>query len=106
MAIMWPPSKMEVLFGDRKRVLLCGRGSAAAIALAPKSPDKPKRAPAPPPRKMARGIFPRIFADSATASSPRAVTPPVTCPVCKQTVHPYNLAVAVGGRVVGCMYCR
>jgi len=104
MAIMSPPAKMEVLFGDRKRVMLCGQGSAASKAPAPKSPGNPKRASAPPPRKMPRRKL--LLQDSADAGSPRAASGPVTCPVCKQTVHPFNLAVAAGGRVIGCMYCR
>jgi hypothetical protein len=106
MAILWPPRKMEVLFGDRTRVMLCGQGSAPASAMASTKPDKTKRAPTASTRRMARGFSPRASAGSATVLAPRAVTGPTTCPMCKRTVHPLNLAVATDGRVVGCMYCR
>jgi len=102
LAVASPPTKMEVLFEDQKRVLVCGPDSISGAKIA--SARKRKA----------------VFKDDDSVATPAddkkdddsVATPandkkkPMECPICKKMVHPYNLSEAPNGKVVGCMYCR
>jgi hypothetical protein len=83
-----PPNKMEVLFEDEKKLLICGPGSKSGATAV----TKPKKKT--PKKKTAR----------KKAEAPSG-DEPVKCPICGATVHPYNLSRNPEGQIVGCMNC-
>ncbi len=99
-------NKMQVLFGDKRRVLVCKLDqSARAQKAAAKFP-----APVEPPHKPAprRRSRPRPRSEPAPVShdAPPSKQSPVDCPRCGRSVHPYNVLQTPSGKPAGCMYCR
>jgi hypothetical protein len=89
LAVASPPTKMEVLFEDQKRVLVCGPDSVSGAKIAIASKRK------------------AVFKDDDPVATPADdEKKPIECPICKKTVHPYNLIKSPNGKVVGCMHCR
>jgi hypothetical protein len=104
LGIEWPPSRMQVLFADRQRMLICGPGSVQQLPPAPEKPAPPLR-----PRLPKRTLRPDRGGRSYERPAPDLPTTPagtVTCPICHRTVHSMNLAITSDNRVIGCMHCR
>ena len=101
LAVLSPPKKMEVLFTDKMRVLVCGAGSGE-----PKSQEpEPEKKPRPSKRRASSSrAKDKVTAHSSSASSVGEVARP--CPKCGQTVHPFNMYRGPAGDVVSCMHCR
>jgi ribosomal protein S27E len=98
LAVLMPPTRMDVLFADRQRTLVCGPDSwptGAAPAKAEAAPAEPK--PARPRRKPSR--------EAKTSSTTERDNSPVKCPKCGATVHPFNLRHSPDDRPAGCMLC-
>ncbi len=104
-----PPSKMTVLFADRKMTLLCGPSSTGGVPFAKPSKTspkpstkktKPRETNAADSRQVASGAM-----ENGSGRKP-ADNGPSTCPKCGQVVHSYNMQRSPKGKVVGCMYCK
>jgi len=130
LAMRTPPGKMEVLFEDKKRMLVCGRGSITGARK--EEEDEPPQEEAVGSDK--RSLVSRAKSESAPPASDKVVHPsndrrvkrksvplanhkaarpsgssgnvPSKCPVCGLVVHPFNLARAPDGRILGCFRCR
>ena len=106
LAVRSPPVKMAVLFEDQKPLLVCGRGSIIGV---PEEEDHDSsQGEEVRPDERSRVAQPKRA--SAPLPSDEATRPPhdepSKCPVCGCTVHPFNLARALDGRIVGCLRCR
>ena len=97
LAVLSPPKKMEVLFADKARVLVCGVGSGV-----PKTPD-PKPEKKPPAKRRARSQAKRREETPAETPMGQVARP---CPKCGTTVHPYNMYHNPAGAVISCMHCK
>lgn len=116
MAVQSPPKKMEVLFEDQMRVLVCAPGSdpegsqgswtARPVRKRSGTPHAPRPRPAAraEPRVEAPREVPASDADDGPA--PAEDEGPIPCPKCGRNVHPFNIVRDSSGKVVGCMYCR
>jgi hypothetical protein len=106
LAVRSPPVKMEVLFDDHNRLLVCGRASIIGV---PEDEDHDS-SQGEVVRSDERSRAVRAKPESAPlAGDERALSSddePSKCPVCGCTVHPFNLARALDGRIVGCLRCR
>jgi len=106
LAVRSPPVKMEVLFEDHNRMLVCGRGSIVGV---PEEEDRESsQGEEVRPDERSRAAQPKHA--SAPLAGKEATRPPhdepSKCPVCGCTAHPFNLARALDGRIVGCLRCR
>lgn len=105
LGLLYPPTKMEVLFSERRRVLACV--PPPVVEAPPPPPRAPREEVRPAPRTVRSDDARDDDRPRSTSSSSRPATEkPVTCPRCGKTVHPFNLARTVDDRILGCMYCR
>ena len=106
LAVRSPPVKMEVLFEDHKPLLVCGRGSIIGV-LEEEDHDSSQGEEVRPAERsrvaQPKRASPPLPSDEATRPPHDE---PSKCPVCGCTVHPFNLARALDGRIVGCLRCR
>lgn len=100
LAVLSPPKKMEVLFTDKMRVLVCGAGSGEPKS---KEPEPDKKSP-PSKRRTSSSQARQKAAESSSENYRGEVARP--CPRCGQTVHPFNMYRAPAGHVVSCMHCK
>ena len=109
--VLSPGNKMQVLFGDKRRILVCRLDSGSR----PSGDEHPKAAPprtpaTRSPRKPSsrRRSRPRADAEPAPIrdDAPKQNQGPVSCPRCGRSVHPYNVLQTPSGKPAGCMYCR
>lgn len=99
LTVLTPATKMEVLFADKRRVLVCGPGSGCPPPPEPKKRTAKKRKPKEP------ASPPALPTATSTEPSESGSTAPVDCPKCGRLVHTFNLQRETGGNIVGCMYC-
>ena len=94
-----PPQKMEVLFADGRKVLICSPGSISGMSkqLASSSTKKSKSGKV---KKISTAKRANLY------SSAESEDKPVKCPKCGNTVHPYNLSRNPKGRIVECTHCN
>ncbi len=106
MTVLSAGNKMQVLFGDKRRVLVCKLDLVArareAEAKHP-APVQPPRKPAPRRRPKPR---PRSEPEPVSSAAPPQKQGPVSCPRCGRSVHPFNVLQTPAGEPAGCMYCR
>ncbi len=107
MTVLSPGNKMQMLFGDKRRILVCKLDPLArAQEAAAKSPAaaKPPRKPSPRRRSTPR---PRSEPAPVSHDAPKLQKQgPVACPRCGRSVHPYNVLQTPSGAPAGCMHCR
>jgi hypothetical protein len=102
--ILGPPMKMEVLFADRKRLLVCGPGSTSSAQQTKErkaqrgKPQKPAKS-----AKASRKGRPKRSAEGRESKNSASSGEPVKCPVCGHTA---NLLRNVNGLIVGCIHCQ
>ncbi|MCP4602688.1 MAG: hypothetical protein GY847_19595 [Proteobacteria bacterium] len=103
-----PPSKMTVLFANRKMTLLCGPSSTDGVPRAKQSKTslkpstkktKPRETNTADSSKVASGTLEKGSGNKPDKKSS-------TCPKCGQVVHSYNILKSPKGEVVSCMYCK
>ncbi len=93
-----PSNKMEVLFADEKKLLICGPGSKSGTT---KMTRQKKSTP--------KNSEQTDTNTKKTTARKKKAAPsgdgPTECPICGATVHPYNLTKTPQGQIVGCMNC-
>jgi hypothetical protein len=97
--IVVSPNKIEVLFLDGKKLLICGPGSKSAvqkIAEQKTGSQKSKKSD-----NRTNTTKEKSTKKAATSSEDGAME----CPKCGLTVNVYNLSKNPKGKVVGCMHC-
>jgi hypothetical protein len=91
-----PPDKMEVLFADQQRLLVCQ----------PKASGKSKAEPG----KLKRGKPAATNRTTGTVHRAAVGAPPEPelkqCPGCGKLVHPQNFRYAPNGKAVSCIFCK
>lgn len=100
LAVLSPAKKMEVLFSDKRRVLVCGPGSGT---IKPVATEREKREPS---RPKSRRRHTRTNQPSDARTEPaKPSDAPVRCPSCGHSVHPFNILHTPGARPNRCMHC-
>lgn len=106
MTVLSPGNKMQVLFDDKRRILVCRLDSGAraqeAAAKSPAAVTPPRKASS---RRRSRRR-PRSEPAPVASEAPTQNQGPVACPRCGRSVHPYNVLLTPSGEPAGCMYCR
>jgi len=104
LAVRSPSVKMEVLFEDMRRLLVCGSIIGARTEEEDAQPQEESE------RSDKRSFTVSERREYGPLAGPKALRPsadvPFKCPVCGRVVNPFNLARSLDGRILGCFHCR